>query len=67
LVTLLNQSLNKRLGFFNPLLYRTLAATRAFRSIVQGNNGDYGASAGWNACTGWGSPIGTRLLRALQP
>jgi hypothetical protein len=33
--------------------------------ITSGNNGDYQAGPGWDACTGWGSPNGTAILQAL--
>ncbi len=29
------------------------------------DNGRYGAKSDWDACTGWGSPNGTKLLHAL--
>jgi kumamolisin len=65
LVARLNQGLNKPVGFINPLLYAG-AANAAFRDITQGNNGDYKAGAGWDACTGLGSPNGQNLLLALK-
>lgn len=42
----------------------------ALRDIVDGDNGvnkvrGYSAKAGWDACTGLGSPRGTKLLAAL--
>ncbi|MHB8323066.1 MAG: S53 family peptidase [Candidatus Dormibacteria bacterium] len=58
-------ALGRPLGYVNPLLYQTLAAEEVTRDIVQGDNGAYAARVGWDACTGWGSPIGTRLLSAL--
>ncbi len=65
LVALLNQKLNRRLGFLNPALY-SLGQTKAFRDIVTGNNGAYSATAGWDPCTGQGSPDGTVLLSAME-
>jgi kumamolisin len=64
LVVLLNQSLNKHLGFLNPALY---AAERlnCFHDITVGNNGAYSAGFGWDPCTGLGSPIGTQLQQTL--
>jgi kumamolisin len=66
LIALLNQKLNRRIGYLNPLLYTTSAIRDAFRDVTQGNNGAYAASTGWDACTGWGSPNGTKLLAALS-
>lgn len=61
LIALFNQS-GKSLGYLNPSLYQNGAA---FRDITSGNNGDFKAAKGWDACTGWGSPNGTALLQAL--
>ena len=33
----------------------------ALRDITSGNNGDFAAAAGWDACTGLGSPNGAAL------
>ncbi|HVN03144.1 MAG TPA: S53 family peptidase [Bryobacteraceae bacterium] len=65
LVALLNQQLGKPVGFLNPQIYAP-AAQSGFRDITSGNNGAYSAASGWDACTGWGSPIGTALLAFLQ-
>jgi len=65
LVVLLNQKLNRRLGFVNPLLY-SMDQSSAFRDITMGSNGAYSAAFGWDPCTGLGSPLGTQLLQALQ-
>jgi kumamolisin len=65
LVVLLNQKLNRRLGFVNPGLYG-LDQHSDFRDITMGNNGAYSATFGWDACTGLGSPLGTQILQALQ-
>ena len=66
LIALLNQQLGKPVGYFNPLLYGTLASEGVTNDIVIGNNGAEQAGPGWDACTGWGSPIGAKLLQALQ-
>lgn len=65
LVARLNQALDSPLGFLNPLLYRFLHYP-VLRDIVYGNNGAYAAGPGWDACTGLGSPDGTRLLAAIR-
>jgi kumamolisin len=64
LLARINQGLNKPVGFVSPLLYAA-PADATFRDITQGNNGDYKAGAGWDACTGLGSPNGQKLLAAL--
>jgi kumamolisin len=66
LLALLNQKLPKPVGFFNPLLYGSLAGKNVCRDITSGTNGAYSAGPGWDACTGWGSPQGATLLAALQ-
>ena len=65
LIALMNQKLGHPVGFLNPLLYGSLAGRGLFNDIVSGNNGSYSAGPGWDACTGWGSPIGSKLLQAL--
>lgn len=65
LIALMNQKLIKPVGFLNPLLYGSLAGRGVFHDVTTGNNGAYEAAAGWDACTGWGSPIGAELLKAL--
>ena len=68
LITLFNQSLGKAVGFLNPNLYQSVATTKGtFRDITSGNNGHFKAATGWDACTGWGSPIGTAIQSALGP
>ena len=65
LICLLNQKLGHQVGFLNPLLYGPVVGTGSFRDISSGNNGAYSAKAGWDPCTGWGTPVGTKLLHAL--
>ncbi|MDR5817572.1 S53 family peptidase [Caballeronia sp. LZ033] len=50
-------------GFVNPKLYK---AQTAFHDITEGNNGTFSASAGWDACTGLGSPNGGKIAAALK-
>ncbi len=64
LIALLNQRTGTPLGFCNPQLYAHLKDSLV--DITKGNNGSYKAGAGWDACTGWGRPDGTRLLQALK-
>lgn len=65
LIARINQGLGKPAGFINPLLYAA-PANATFRDITQGNNGDYKAVTGWDACTGLGTPNGQNLLQALN-
>ena len=65
LIALCNQKLAKPVGFLNPLLYGSLAGKGLCRDITSGNNGAYSARAGWDPCTGWGTPNGTTILNAL--
>jgi kumamolisin len=67
LIALLNQSLGKSVGYLNPTLYQNIGENvGAFHDITSGNNGDFSAGPGWDACTGWGSPDGANLLTALS-
>jgi kumamolisin len=60
-----NQSLGGPVGFLNPRLY-VAPGSAACRDITSGDNGGYSAGPGWDPCTGWGSPNGSRLLAALR-
>ena len=72
LVARINQKLGRPVGYFNPLLYSQLGKSNGFHDIVKGNNdttghvGGYSAGKGWDACTGWGSPDGAKLLQAFS-
>ena len=71
LLARINQKLGKPVGYLNPLLYAKVGASPAFTDIVSGNNdttgkvGGYAAGPGWDAASGWGSPVGSALLTAL--
>jgi kumamolisin len=66
LVALFNQMIGTPVGYLNPKLYQSVAlAAGTFNDITSGNNGDYKAGPGWDACTGWGSPNGAAILKAL--
>jgi kumamolisin len=58
LIARINQASGTSAGYLNPQLYK---GPQSFRDITQGNNGDFKAAAGWDACTGLGSPNGTKL------
>lgn len=62
LTALGNQQSGKPLGFLNPGLYRNPAA---FHDVTKGSNGAYSAKAGWDACTGLGTPDGVKVIAAL--
>ena len=66
LTALLNEGLGSSVGFLQPFLYTPTARTSCFRDITDGGNGAYRAVAGWDACTGLGSPNGQKLLSALS-
>jgi subtilase family serine protease len=65
LIARLNRLLGTPLGFLNPILYKNLASG-VLRDVSEGDNGAYRAGVGWDACTGLGSPNGTRILAALK-
>ena len=65
LIALLNQHLGQPVGYLNPLIYSLPVKAGAFHDITIGNNGAYKAGAGWDACTGLGSPDGAKLMAAL--
>ena len=66
LTALINQELTSSgktvIGFANPVLYQNPSA---FHDITQGDNGDFNAGPGWDACTGLGSPNGTLISEAF--
>jgi len=71
MITLINKSLGNPVGFINPTIYGNTTVQQAFNDITIGNNNVIGqtyfqAGPGWDACTGWGSPNGEKLLRALK-
>jgi kumamolisin len=67
LIARLNQDLGQPVGYLNPLLYQKVATSGGFNDITSGNNGAYTAKSGWDACSGFGSPIGTAIEAALSP
>jgi kumamolisin len=62
LLARINQVSGKPAGYINPLLYQNATA---LRDITKGNNGDFDATVGWDACTGLGSPNGAALSSIL--
>ncbi|MGB7727174.1 MAG: choice-of-anchor D domain-containing protein [Candidatus Acidiferrum sp.] len=73
LIAVINGALGVNVGFVNPAIYAL--GSSVFRDIVPGagpaNNSNsgvtgYPAHAGWDACSGWGSPRGVALLHGLR-
>lgn len=64
LLARINQSLGTNVGYVNPLLYAA-SVEKTLHDITAGNNGNYSAGPGWDACTGLGTPNGAALLAAL--
>jgi len=72
LFAVLRSAFKLSLGFLNPTLYQ-LGPSGVFNDVTSGNNdsGDtpdspfFTAAAGFDACTGWGSVDGTKLLNAM--
>ena len=62
LIARINATRGSPVGFVNPQLY---TAGGDLRDITQGNNGDFEATRGWDACTGLGSPNGAQLAALL--
>ncbi|WP_413742487.1 protease pro-enzyme activation domain-containing protein [Sodalis sp. RH15] len=62
LIARVNGAAGKTLGYMQPLLY----PAGACRDVTQGNNGDFAAASGWDACTGLGSPDGKKIAALLD-
>jgi kumamolisin len=65
LIARINQSIGAAAGFLNPFLYSPNGAA-TFHDVTSGNNDGYSAGPGWDPCTGWGTPDGSRLLQSLR-
>lgn len=59
LIALINQQTGRNAGFLNPTLYSGGEAN--FYDVISGSNGSYNAGAGWDPCTGLGSPDGQKI------
>jgi kumamolisin len=62
LIARINAANGQSVGYVTPLLYQNHPA---FNDVTQGNNGTYSAAKGWDACTGMGSPDGTKIATVL--
>jgi kumamolisin len=58
LIARINAGKGTTAGYINAQFYSNPSA---FNDITQGNNGSFSAAAGWDACTGLGSPDGAKL------
>ncbi len=77
IVAVADQMAGHALGFINPALYTVALSSNAsqdYRDITSGNNSfqqsgvnvqGYPAGAGWDPVTGWGAPVGDKLLPDL--
>jgi kumamolisin len=63
LIALINSANGSPAGYINALLYQN---GPDFNDITQGNNGSYAATKGWDACTGLGSPNGTKIAAVIK-
>ncbi len=59
LIALVNQQTGGTAGFLNPALYA--GGEASFYDVKSGSNGSYTAAAGWDPCTGLGSPDGQKI------
>jgi len=66
LIAVANQHNGTQAGFIQPALYAA-RNKGAFRDTISGDNGSFSAAAGWDACTGLGSPIAPRVISAIKP
>jgi kumamolisin len=66
LIAVANQQNGKPAGFIQPAIYAA-KNKGAFNDVVSGNNGTQHAGTGWDACTGLGSPIASRVIGAVKP
>lgn len=78
-VALANQYHGERIGFLNPIVYnigKKGSYKQTFHDIIAGNNSffyldgslritGYSAQKGWDAATGWGTPIASALVPKL--
>ena len=66
LIGRIDQGTGRRAGLLNEMLYGPLRTAGALNDVTTGDNGAYSAGAGWDACTGLGSPDGTAILLGLR-
>jgi kumamolisin len=71
LIAVANAQNGKSAGFIQPAIYAAKGKA-AFNDITSGTNYSgtpvgFKAGPGWDACTGLGSPIGTKLIAVVNP
>jgi kumamolisin len=77
LIARINENLpqGKRVGYLTPVLYQasgnSTVGALGCRDIVSGNNntaavGGYSAGPGYDAVSGWGTPLGDTLLQEIK-
>jgi kumamolisin len=71
LIAVANAQNGKSAGFIQPAIYAAKGKA-AFNDITSGTNYTgtpvgFKAGPGWDACTGLGSPIGTKLITVVNP
>jgi kumamolisin len=71
LIAVANAQNGKSAGFLQPAIYAAKGKA-AFNDITSGTNYSgtptgFKAGPGWDACTGLGSPIGTKLIAVVNP
>ena len=71
LIALLNQGAKQPVGALAGKLYALKPASQALHDITSGDNSvngvtGYKARKGWDACSGLGSPDGTKLMAVLR-
>src|SRR6202035_1569218 len=71
LIAVANAQNGKSAGFLQPAIYAAKGKA-AFNDITSGTNYSgtpvgFKAGPGWDACTGLGSPIGTKLITVVNP
>jgi kumamolisin len=65
LVAMANQRRGAPVGLAAPLLYAPPPGPPPLSDVVDGRNGAYRARAGWDPCTGLGTPRGERVVELL--
>lgn len=64
LVARLNQTLGKKVGYLNPLLYKMNG--RSFYDVTVGSDGWFTANSGYDLASGLGRLIGTNLISDIE-
>ena len=65
LIAVANQQNGQPAGLAQLALYAA-KSKGAFRDTISGNNGNFSAGPGWDACTGLGSPIAPNVISAIK-